>query len=81
MEREVFPIMVSTYEALCDCIENNVIVIYVFRAFYRENKERVEQCLGDNGYKMANFRSGWGVFFAKGMILRQKDIPDAYKLL
>ena len=80
MKRKVCPIMVSTYEALCHCIDKNVEVLYVYWRLLQEGNEKIAQILRDNGYGMSGLGTQWGLFFAKGIKLKRKDLPDSYHL-
>ena len=71
--------MVSTYEALCHCIKANMNVIYVYWRLQMEDK--TEQVLRENGYEIADFRTQWGVFYAKGIKLKKNQLPDVYDFL
>lgn len=80
MGRKVFPIMVSTYEALCHCIDKNVEVLHVYWLLFQEDNEKVTKTLRDNGYRMSRLGTQWGMFFAKGIQLEKSNLPDSYHL-
>ena len=65
MERDILPIGVSTYEALCACAEKNVEVIYVWRDLYEEMKEKVEFTLKKSRYALPGLSTPYGLLFAK----------------
>jgi hypothetical protein len=78
MTREILPICVSTYEALCACAEENAEVIYVWRNLHEEMKEKVENTLREFGYVLPGLSTPYGLLFAKkGINLYRTEIAGA----
>ena len=78
MERDILPICVTTYEALCICAEQDVEVIYILREAYEEMEEKAEPKLRKHKYKLPGFPTRNGLLFAKkGIDLYQTGIIGA----
>ena len=76
MREKILPVIVTTYEALCTCLEENVRVIYAFKEFYTANTEQISQALMEYGYEMSDIPTNRGVFFVKGLNIKDSEISD-----
>ncbi len=76
--KRILPITVTTYEALCICVEQRVELIYVTFELWEEEKDRIWQTLKKHRYRLAKLpaRNGW--FYIRGFRFRKYYISDPY---
>mgnify|MGYP003396935547 FL=1 len=67
MDEKVLPLLVSTYEAFCNCMEFNVKAIYIYKEVYMKHAEEICQFLEERGYEFPGFPTRQGVLFVKGI--------------
>ena len=80
MDKKVLPVMVTTYEAFCNCLAKNVQVIYVCMELYAAHSKDIYQALIEYGYDVKGYPARRGVFYAKEMDIRKCAISDPYGL-
>lgn len=65
MDEKVLPIMITTYEAFCACMEENVKAVYISVEVFAEHVGRVYQVLEERGYEIPGLPIGRGALFVK----------------
>ena len=81
MRQKIIPIMVSTYETLCKCIEEDVQIIHIWNNLYVLHTEEIQQLLTEYGYKLPDIPAKSGVFCMKEPVVDKSMIWDPDDLL
>ncbi len=76
MDEKVLPVMVTTYEAFCVCMEGNAKAIYLYMELYRKHAKEIYQALEERGYKLPGLPTQRGVLFVKGIDVEQCVFPS-----
>ncbi len=66
MKQRIYPIIVSTMEALRLSIMEEYSVIYVEGSLFAEEEQKIRKLMKINGYIIPKKKGKTGVFFAKG---------------
>jgi hypothetical protein len=79
MGEELLPIMISTYEGLCKCLEEDVQVIYIWNHLYKCQQKKIDRALTEGGYVLLGVQAHNGLFFVKkGKDFSQMGFSDPY---
>ena len=74
--KQLMPVIVTTYEALCVAVKNKVSLIYIPYDFWFSDKDRIYQKLLKYRYRFAELPAGKGLFYIRGYRLRKYYILD-----
>jgi len=80
MEKRALPVIVTTYEAFCSCLTENVRVIYVCRELYASCGRKICKDLEENGYELVGYPARQGMLYTKGVDIAQCAVLDPYCL-
>lgn len=64
--KQLLPVTVTTYEALCTAVKGKVPLIYVPYEFWCTGRERIHKKLIKYQYRLAELPSSKGFFFIRG---------------
>lgn len=76
--KQLLPVMVTTYEALCVAVKNKVSLIYIPYDLWFLDKDRIYQKLFKYRYRFAELPAGKGFFYIRGYRFRKYCISDPY---
>ena len=74
--KQLLPVTVTTYEALCTAVKGKVSLIYVPYDLWFPDKDRIYQKLIKHRYRFAELPAGKGLFYIRGYRLRKYYILD-----
>ena len=80
MKTRVLPVMISTQEALKQSMKEGLPLLYFDRPSYEHNNAEIRKIMEQNGYVRADFPARRGVFYAKGVDVKNSWISDPCKL-
>ena len=80
MKKKIVAVTVSTMEALADCVETEIPLIYMDWFFFVGSRIGILGVLKTNGYSRKDFRARKGVFFGKGIEVKEYSVLDPYRL-
>lgn len=71
MGEKILPITISTYEAFCACMKQNVKAIYICVAVFEGHTHEIYQALEEHGYEIPGLPIRRGALFVKGINIEQ----------
>lgn len=76
MEQKILPVTVTTDCALRKCVTDETPLIYIHSDLYKDNSTQINDYMRKNGYIFEILTSKGGLFYAKGIDIRQYIIDD-----
>ena len=80
MNEKVLPIIVTTYEAFCACMGENLMAIYIYMEVLMEHTGEIYQSLEEHGYEIPGLPTRRGVLFVKGININDSVIINPWFL-
>lgn len=71
MDEKILPIIATTYEAFCNCMEQNVKAVYICGEVFAGRAYEVYQSLEEHGYEIPGLPIGQGALFVKEIDIEQ----------
>lgn len=71
MDEKILPISISTYEAFCACMKQDVKAIYICVEVFEEHATEIYRSLEEYGYEIPGLPIGRGALFLKGIDIEQ----------
>lgn len=76
MEERILPAVVTTLEALNNCINQELKLIYIVKDVYSPNKQTIQNKMHDNWYALWELVGNNGVFYGKDISINDIRIED-----
>lgn len=78
MDEKVLPVMITTYEAFCACMEKTVKAVYICVEVFAEHADKIYHSLEEHGYEIPGLPTQHGVLFVKGIAIEQCVLSGPY---
>ena len=80
MKERILPAVATTLEALNNCIDQELKLIYIVKEVYSPNKQTIQNKMKNNGYDLWELLGNNGVFYGKGISIDDVQVEDPAKV-